>query len=133
MLKAVDFLISNDNGENSTKNFKLKILTPPADENNVMPSLAQFKQWLISLQTAFSKFINEYDVLAACFWNKYRNSKNTLDNACVCVIFYLVISKILSTSEGTSFEKILRGEGLNNYTLRQSALLYIFESSEEMF
>ena len=45
----------------------------------------------------------------------------------------MLIAGIIKTGDGTQLEKMLQGEGLNGYTLRLTALLYIFESSESMF
>lgn len=44
-----------------------------------------------------------------------------------------MITKLLTTSEMTQFEKMLRGDGLNGYVLRQAAILNIFEISDDAF
>ena len=85
------------------------------------------------MQSAFSKFLHEYDVLHALFWESFKSDENTLNNSCIVVILYMLIAGIFKTGDETQLEKMLQGEGLNGYTLRLTALLYIFESSEAMF
>ena len=62
VLKAVDFLL-NDKAESSHLDFKNKILVSPVESSLPLPTLPELKQWLINLQSAFSKFLHEYDVL----------------------------------------------------------------------
>ena len=132
VLKAVDFLL-NDKAESSHLDFKKKILVSPVESSLPFPTLPELKKWLINLQSAFSKFLHEYDVLQALFWDNFKSDENTLNNSCIVVIFYMLIASIIKTGNETQLEKMLQGEGLNGYTLRLTALLYIFESSETMF
>ena len=57
-------------------------------------------------------------MIVNCFWDKHPDKKKTLATSNIGVIFFLVIAKLLTTSEMTQFEKMLRGDGLNGYVLR---------------
>ena len=117
VIKVIDYLIA-ENTETAAKNFQVKVLLPPPDSQYQPPSLQQIKLWLISLESSFAKFLNEYDVIVSCFWDKNSDKNKKLGNACIGVIFFLVIAKLLQTPETTQFEKMLRGDGLNGFVLR---------------
>ena len=57
-------------------------------------------------------------MIVDCFWDKHLDKKRGLGTSHIGVIFFLVIAKLLSTSEMTQFEKMLRGDGLNGFVLR---------------
>ena len=100
VIKVIDYLIS-DTTETAAKNFQTKVLMPPPDYSLQPPSLQQIKLWLISLQSSFIKFLEEYDVIVNCFWDKQPDKKKVLGTPQIGVIFFLVIAKLLTTSEMT--------------------------------
>ena len=68
---------------------QLKIVKTATNMCNKPPTLLQFRHWIVEIQYVFRHFIQDYNVIKACFWHNFKN--NYLDSACAAALFYLTV------------------------------------------
>ena len=98
---------------------------------NKPPTLLQFKNWLLDVQIVWKHFIQDYNVIKACFWHNFKN--NYLDNACAAALFYLTVCQDFIKVQDTQIDDLFKGIPLNAYKFRVEALFQMFGTTKESF